>query len=240
MRRKTQRRPAQAGFRQFPSDQALFLADMPPTIEALLEWFRAGARPEGCSKELEEFACAFLGALADDQALIPMTDTHPAKLLMWVFTHHLRNPSHGGAWLNLGFALRLIAKSDQEPLKSSRLQRAIECFDRSLAANSPERPVSIRAWAGKAFTFGQLGKFEEAARCSREAVELDRSDPNLWLLHSSCVGMAGRKEEALELVQEAYHAYLMAGRPEGLRYLFDSVIPPTNAPEPTQHLRRVQ
>ena len=167
-------------------------------------------------------------------------DVHPPKLLAWVLTHPVRNPRYCAAWLNLGFALRLIAKSDQEPRKTSRLQRAIECFDRSLAADPNERPVNIRAWAGKAIALGQLGNFEEAARCSREALELDRSDPNLWLLHSSFVGMAGRKEEALELIQEAYNAYLMAGRPEELRHMFDDVIPPVKTPDPVKHMRRMQ
>jgi len=240
MRRKPQRCAAKTSFQQDPSDQALFLADMPPPIEALLAWFYAGARPKDCGTEMEEFACSFLGALVEDQAVIPTVDVHPPKLLAWVLTHYLRNPGHCAAWLNLGFALRLIAKSDPEPVRDTRLQRAIDCFDRSLAADPKERPVNIRAWAGKAFAFGQLGKFEEAGRCSSEALELDRSDPNLWLLHSSCVGMAGRKEEALRLIEEAYKAYLMAGRPEGLRHLFDSVVPPTNAPDPTKHLRQVQ
>jgi hypothetical protein len=52
--------------------------------------------------------------------------------------------------------------------------------------------------------------------------------------------MAGRKEEALELIDEAYKAYVMAGRPEGLRYLFDSVVSPLHAPAPADHLRRMQ
>jgi len=223
------------------SGETIFLADPPTEISLLLKWFQAGARPEKCSQELDNFACAFLGALVHDQAVIPTTtDVHPPKLLAWVLTHHVRNPRHCAAWLNLGFALRLIAKSDQEPLKSSRLHRAIECFDRSLSADPNERPVSIRAWAGKALAFGQLGRFEEAERCSREALEMDRSDPNLWLLHSSCVGMAGRREEALGLIQEAYNAYLMAGRPEELRHMFDDVIPPIKTPDPAKHMRRVQ
>jgi tetratricopeptide (TPR) repeat protein len=133
-----------------------------------------------------------------------------------------------------------MAAYDPEPVATARLQRAIECFDRSLALGRSERAVVIRAWAGKAFAFGQLRRFEESVQSSREALELDRSDPNLWLLHSSLLGMAGRKEEALELIDEAYKAYVMAGRPEGLRYLFDSVVPPVNAPDPAKHLRRMQ
>jgi tetratricopeptide (TPR) repeat protein len=198
-------------------DNAIFLADLPTEIGLLLKWFQAGARPEECSKELEEFACRFLGALAQDQALIPAMDVHPAKLLAWVLTHHLRNPEHCGAWLNLGWSLRIMAAADPEPWAATRLQKALECFDRSLALGQSERAVIIRAWAGKAFANAQLHRFEEGVRCSHEALELDRSDPNLWLLHSSLLGMAGRKEEALELINGAYKAYIMAGRPEGLR-----------------------
>jgi hypothetical protein len=51
--------------------------------------------------------------------------------------------------------------------------------------------------------------------------------------------MAGRKEEALKLIDQAYNAYVMAGRPEGLRHLFDKVVPPVNTPDPEKHLRRV-
>jgi tetratricopeptide (TPR) repeat protein len=132
-----------------------------------------------------------------------------------------------------------MAASDSEPMASSRLQKALECFDRSLALGQSERAVVIRAWAGKAFTNAQLSRFEEGVRCSHAALELDRSDPNLWLLHSSLLEMAGKKEEALELIDEAYKAYVMAGRPEGLRYLFDDVVPPINTPE-TKHMRRMQ
>jgi tetratricopeptide (TPR) repeat protein len=235
MPRKTQKRLRNPG-----PDEAVFLANPPTEIAVLLKWFQAGARSEECSKEVEEFACGFLGALAQEQALIPAMNVHPAKLLAWVLTHHLRNPEHCGAWLNLGWSLRLMVASDPELLAATRLQRALECFDRSLSLGQGERAVMIRAWAGKAFTNAQLRRFEEGVQCSHEALELDHSDPNLWLLHSSLLEMAGRKEEALELIDEAYKAYVMAGRPEGLRYLFDSVVPPVNAPDPAKHLRRMQ
>jgi tetratricopeptide (TPR) repeat protein len=222
------------------SDRGIFLSDPPAEIGLLLRWFEAGARPEQCSKELEGFACSFLAALAEDQALIPAINVHPAKLLVGILTHHLRSPGTCAAWLNLGWALRLMARSDAEPVATARLQRALECFDRSLALGQSERAVVIRAWAGKAFVLEQLRRFEEGVQCSREALELDRSDPNLWLLYSSLLEAAGRKEEALELIDEAYKAYVMAGRPEGLRHLFDAVVPPVNAPDPAKHLRRMQ
>jgi tetratricopeptide (TPR) repeat protein len=203
----------------------VFLANPPRQIGLLLKWFQKGARSEQCSEELEKFASGFLGALAEVQALIPTMGVHPARLLAWVLTHHVRNPGHSAAWLNLGWSLRIMAASDLEPLATTRLHKALECFDRSLALGQSERAVSIRAWAGKAVTNAQLRRFEEGVRCSHEALELDRSDPNLWLLQSSLLERAGRKEEALELIDEAYRAYVVAGRPEGLRYLFDDVVP---------------
>lgn len=118
---------------------AVFLANPPTEIRLLLKCFQAGARSEECSKELKEFACGFLGALVQDQALIPLMNVHPAKLLAWVLTHHLRNPEHCGAWLNLGCSLRLMAASDPEPVASTRLQKALECFNRSLALGHSER-----------------------------------------------------------------------------------------------------
>jgi tetratricopeptide (TPR) repeat protein len=222
------------------SSPGLFLMDPPREVGLLLNWFQAGAKTEECSNELEEFACGFLGALDEVQALIPRMNIRPAKLLAWVLTHHQRNPAHCAAWLNLGWSLWIMATSDSEPMASSRLQKALECFDRSLSLGQSERAVVIRAWAGKAFTNAQLSRFEEGVRCSHEALELDRSDPNLWLLHSSLLEMAGKREEALELIDEAYKAYVMAGRPEGLRYLFDDVVPPVNTPDPEKHLRRTQ
>jgi tetratricopeptide (TPR) repeat protein len=208
-----------------PNDQhnSKFLADMPAEIGHLLEWFHAGAIAGECGTHLETFTNAFLGALVQDHAIIPPINVYPPKLLAWVLTHHLRNPENCAAWLNLGFALRLMAKSDGEPHRDARLQRAIECFDRSIAAAQNSTAALIRAWVGKALVFGQIGEFDRAVRCSREALDLDCSDPNLWLLRSSLVNMAGRKEEALELIQQAYNAYLKAGEPEELWHLFDTV-----------------
>jgi hypothetical protein len=87
--------------------------------------------------------------------------------------------------------------------------------------SADERPVKIRAWAGKALAFLQCDALNEADRCAAAALELDRSDPNLWLLHSSCVARAGNENEALKTIEDAYKAYVAAGRPEGLRHLFD-------------------
>ena len=200
-----------------------FLTDPPAEIDHLLKWFRAGAKTGECSAELETFTNAFLGALVQDQAIIPPMNVYPPKLLAWVLTHHVRNPRNCAAWLNLGFALRLIAKLDVESRRQARLEQAIECFDRSISAAESSAPALIRAWVGQALVFGQLGNFERAVQCSREALDLDASDPNLWLLQSSLLSMADRREEALEMVEQAYNVYLKAGEPEELRHLFDTV-----------------
>jgi tetratricopeptide (TPR) repeat protein len=217
-----------------------FLADLPADIGSLLTWFEAGAKPEDGGKELDQFARGFLAALAEVEALIPSMNAHPAKLLGLLLTHHRRNPSSSGAWLNLGWSLRIIATGDPESRAAIRLQNALDCFDRSISLAEDERAMVIRAWAGKAFVNAQFERSEEAVHCSREALHLDRSDPNLWLLHSHMLGAAGRNEEALELIDEAYKAYVMAGRPEGLRHIFDDVVSPLHTPDPAEHIGTTQ
>lgn len=96
------------------------------------------------------FANAFLGALVQDHAIIPPMDVHPPKLLAWVLTHHVRSPKNCAAWLNLGLALRLMAKSDEGARQEALLQRALECFDRAISAAERSTPAVIRASIGKA------------------------------------------------------------------------------------------
>jgi len=208
----------------FENDQSdRFLIDPTEEVGLLMKWFYAGARAEEGGTDLENFASAFLGALVHDHAVIPPMDVHPPKLLAWVLTHHIRNPENCAAWLNLGLALRLMARSDEEPRRNARLARSIDCFDRSISLVESASPAVIRAWVGKALVFSELGEFDRAVQCSREAVALDSSDPNLWLFESSMLSMAGRTEEALEGIQYAYDAYVTAGEPEELRHVFDSV-----------------
>jgi hypothetical protein len=149
------------------------LTDLPTDLQALLKWFDAGARPEDCGHGIRDWASSFLGALVDDQAIIPEPHTDAPRVLALALTHHVRNPGHCVAWLNVGLALRRIATSDPDSLRSWRLERALECFDRSLALSQTERPVSIRAWAGKALAFWQLRRFDEAVRV--------RMRPSNWI-----------------------------------------------------------
>jgi hypothetical protein len=39
------------------------LGDLPVEIDTLLTWFEAGAEPNACGKELEEFACVTVQVL---------------------------------------------------------------------------------------------------------------------------------------------------------------------------------
>jgi len=56
-----------------------------------------------------------------------------------------------------------------------------------------------------------------------QALDADTSDPNLWLFYAFALGAAGREAKALSVVEDAYNAYLRAGRPEGLQYLFAEI-----------------
>jgi tetratricopeptide (TPR) repeat protein len=204
-----------------PSSASEFLTNLPTELEALLKWFDAGADPAAPTIEVRSYANGLLTALRSDQAIVPKLQADPERILALVLTHHVRNPEHSVGWLNLGLALRRLAAWDREMWRTRRLERAISCFDRCLALSAGERAVNVRAWAGKALAFMQLGDLNEAVRCSAAALALDRSDPNLWLLHSGCVGRAGNEDEALRLIENAYEAYVAAGRPDALRHLFD-------------------
>ena len=197
------------------------LADLPDELDALLDWFDTEADQTTLPKDVRAYADRLLTGLLSDQAIIPELQADAARILALVLTHHIRNPDHCGAWLNLGFGLRRLAISDSDAVKALRLERAFACFDRALALSREHRPVAIRAWAGKALAFRQLERFDEAVRSAREALNLDPSDPNLWLLCSYCLTFAGRDDEATESVQGAYDAYVAAGRPEGLRNIFE-------------------
>ena len=197
------------------------LADLPDELDALLDWFDTEADQATLPEDVRAYADRLLTGLLLDQAIIPELQADAARILALVLTHHIRNPDHCGAWLNLGFGLRRLAISDSDGVKALRLERAFACFDRALALSREHRPVAIRAWAGKALAFRQLERFDEAVRSAREALNLDPSDPNLWLLCSYCLTFAGKEHEASESVQGAFDAYVAAGRPEGLRHILE-------------------
>jgi len=196
------------------------VADLPDELDALIEWFDTQGDQTTLDNDVRAYAENLLTALRSDQAIVPELQTDSARVIALALTHHIRNPEHSVAWLNLGVALRRLATWDHELPSTQRLERALICFDRCLALSAGDRAVNVRAWAGKAFVFMQLGDFKEAVRSSAAALALDPSDPNLWLLHSGCVGRAGDESQALRLVGDAYEAYVAAGRPDALRHVF--------------------
>ena len=198
------------------------LADLPDELDALLDWFDTETDEATLANDVRAYADELLTRLRSDQAIIPELQADAARIVALVLTHHIRNPEHCGASLNLGFGLRRLAISDSEAVKALRLERALASFDRALALSREQRPVAIRAWAGKALAFRQLERFDEAVRSAREALNLDPSDPNLWLLCSYCLTFAGKDDEASESVQGAFDAYVAAGRPEGLWHIFEN------------------
>ena len=204
-----------------PSFASELLADLPDELAALLDWFDTEADQATLATDVRAYADELLTGLRSDQAIIPELDADAARTVALVLTHHIRNPEHCGAWLNLGFGLRRVAISDSEAVRVLRLERALACFERALALSREHRPVAIRAWAGKALAFRQLERFDAAVQSAREALNLDPSDPNLWLLCSYCLTFASRHDEATESVRGAYDAYVAAGRPEGLRHIFE-------------------
>lgn len=197
------------------------LVDLPDELAALLNWFDTETGQATLTKDVRAYGEELLAGLRSDQAIIPELHADAARIVALVLTHHIRNPEHCGAWLNLGFGLRRVAISDSEAVKVLRLERALACFDRALALSREHRPVAIRAWAGKALALRQLERFDAAVQSAREALNLDPSDPNLWLLCSYCLTFADRDDEATESVQGAYDAYVAAGRPEGLRNILE-------------------
>ena len=50
---------------------------------------------------------------------------------------------------------------------------------------------------------------------------------------------AGKEQEALAAVEDAYQAYLMASQPEELRHLFADVVPEGAVPDPRPNLGKI-
>jgi tetratricopeptide (TPR) repeat protein len=204
-----------------------FLEDVPIEIQDLLDWYGTG-RPAGPpTQEMVEFAGQFLGAMHEDGALIPTNIAVSAPhMLGLILLHHLRSPEDTGAWLNLGLALRrmTIHRADvPEDAKKGRLLLALKALERSRTLEPRNVGKNIRAFIGEAFSCHQLGLYEDEVRCCASAVEIDRSDPRLWLFYLFALDAAGRKEEALSVAETAYEAYVSAGKPVELQHVFAGV-----------------
>lgn len=206
--------------------ESKFLAGVPAEIREILEWYSTTpVRGDGGPK-LVEFASKFLGWLIEDHALIPQLGSSPAAVLALVLQHHQKSPENTAAWLNLGLALRRMAvyqASHDDRMSQENLRYALESFERSLQLEPENNGKNIRAWIGQALTYHQMGLYEEEVKCCLRALNADRSDPSLWLFYGFALDAAGRQAKALSVVEDAYKAYVKAGKPEGLRYLFADI-----------------
>ena len=169
----------------------------------------------------------------EDGAVLPTNLSASApEVLALALLQHRTSPRSAGAWLNLGFALRraaLYRTKDPEETNRARLQSAVQAFDRALELDPGNSGKKIRAWTGMSFAYHMLDMYEKELECCAQALESDRSDPKLWL-YSFALKSAGREEEALARMNDAYEAYIRAGKPEDLREVFADVQSTTQRP----------
>jgi tetratricopeptide (TPR) repeat protein len=214
--------------------ESQFLEDMPGEIKEVLHWYADGQSRIQASKSVAEFAGRFLGGIYEDGAVIPTDLSASApEVLALTLLQHRTSPLSAGAWLNLGFALRraaLYRTNDPEETNRARLQSALQAFDRALQLDSDNDGKNIRAWVGMSFAYHMLAMYQKQLECCAQALESDRSDPNLWLLYSYALKSAGREDEALSTMNDAYEAYIRPGRPEELREVFADVQSATQRP----------
>jgi tetratricopeptide (TPR) repeat protein len=205
-----------------------FLENMPGEIQEVLSR-NADARSRAlvASQSMADFAGRFLGGMYADGALLPTNLSASApEVLALVLLQHRTSPRSTGAWLNLGFALRRVAlyrTQDPEETNRARLQSAIQVFDRAIQLDSNNTGQNIRAWTGMSLAYHMLAMYEKELECCAKALESDRSDPKLWLKYGFALKSALRDDEALSTMNDAYDAYIRAGRPEELREVFADV-----------------
>jgi tetratricopeptide (TPR) repeat protein len=211
-----------------------FLDDMPGEIKEALQWHADAQSRVSPSQSMADFAGRFLGGMYEDGAVLPTDLSASApEVLALVLQQHRTSPRSTGAWLNLGFALRRVAlyrTQDPEDFNRIRLQSALLAFDRALQLEPNNKGKNIRAWTGMSFVYHMLGSYREELECCSQALEADRSDPKLWLLYGFALKSAGREDLALSVMNDAYDAYVRAGRPEELREAFAGVQSPTQRP----------
>jgi tetratricopeptide (TPR) repeat protein len=204
-----------------------FLENMPGEIKEVLRWYADGKSRVRASVRMADFAGRFLGGMYEDGAVIP-TDLPASapEVLALTLLQHRTSPQSAGAWLNLGFALRraaLYRANDREETNRARLQSALQAFDRALQLDPDNNGKNIRAWTGMSFAYHLLALYEKQLECSAQALESDRSDPKLWLLYGFALKSVGREDEAVSVMNDAYDAYIRAGKPEELREVFADV-----------------
>jgi tetratricopeptide (TPR) repeat protein len=201
-----------------------FLENMPGEIKEVLHWYADGQSRIPAGKSIAEFAGRFLGGIYEDGAVVPTDLSASApEVLALTLLQHRTSPLSAGAWLNLGFALRraaLYRTNDREETNRSRLQSALQAFDRALQLDPNNDGKNIRAWIGMSFAYHMLAMYEKQLECCAQALESDRSDAKLWLLYGYALKSAGREDEAVSVMNDAYDAYIRAGSPEELREVF--------------------
>jgi tetratricopeptide (TPR) repeat protein len=211
-----------------------FLGDMPGEIEEVLRWHADGQSKGPASQTMADFAGRFLGGMYEDGAVLPTNlSASTPEVLALVLLEHRTSPRSTGAWLNLGFALRRVAlyrTQDPEDSNRTRLQSALLAFDRALQLEPDIKGKNIRVWTGMSFVYHMLGLYREEIECCSQALEADRSDPKLWLLYGFALKSAGREDQALSIMNDAYDVYVRAGKPEELREAFADVQSPTQRP----------
>jgi tetratricopeptide (TPR) repeat protein len=211
-----------------------FLENMPGEITEVIQWHTDAHSRVSASQSMAEFAGSFLGGMCEDGAVLPTNLSVSApEVLALALLQHRNSPRSAGAWLNLGFALRraaLYRANDPEEMNRARLQSAVHAFDRALQLDPDNSGKNIRAWTGKSFAYHMLAMYEKELECCAQALESDRSDPKLWLLYGFALKSAGREDEALSTMNNAYDVYIRAGRPEELSEVFADVQSATQRP----------
>ena len=211
-----------------------FLENMPGEVAEVLQWHADAHSRVSASHSMAEFAGRFLGGMYEDGAVLPTNLSASApEVLALALLQHQTSPLNAGAWLNLGFALRraaLYRTDDPEEMNRGRLQSAVQAFDRALQLDPGNNGKNIKAWKGMSFAYHMLAMYEKELECCAQALESDRTDPRLWLLYGFALKSTGREDEALCSMNDAYDAYIRAGRPEELREVFAHVQSATQRP----------
>jgi tetratricopeptide (TPR) repeat protein len=204
-----------------------FLEHMPGEIKEVLHWYVDGQSRVPASESMTEFAGRFLGGMYEDGAVVPTNLSASApELLALTLLQHRTSPLSAGAWLNLALALRRAALhrvNDPEQMNRARVRSAVQAFDRALQLDPDNNGKNVRVWTGMSLAYHMLAMYEKELECCAQALESDRSDPRLWLLYGFALKAAGREEEALSSMNDAYDAYIRAGKPEELREVFADV-----------------
>ena len=211
-----------------------FLENMPGEIKEVLRWYADGQSRVPASEKTTEFAGRFLGGMYEDGAVLPTNLSASApEVLALALLQHRTSPLGAGAWLNLAFALRraaLYRANDPEEMNRARVRSAVQAFDRALQLDPDNNGKNIRVWTGMSLAYHMLAMYEKELECCAQALESDRSDPRRWLLYSFALKSAGKEEEALSSMNDAYDAYVRAGKPDELREVFADVQSTTQRP----------